>query len=65
MGKTNLYQTTKSYAEDAAYYEIIGNRTCRSLFELFGRLCQTYPGEFVKLKELELLRYPFYRETKS
>lgn len=64
MGKVSLYQTTRALAEDAAYYEIMGNGSCRALFELFGRLNQTYPGEFLKLKELELMKYSSYREAK-
>jgi hypothetical protein len=29
--------------------------------ELFGRLVQTYPGEFIEKRQKELSRYPEYR----
>ena len=79
--KLQLSFSTKSFAEDAAFYRImenpnnpvnanysISNRLFtglgRMVNELFGRLVQDYPGEFIKQREKELSKYPRLYQTR-
>lgn len=75
------FPTTKSFAEDAAFYRIMRNSNNpvnenysfysrlstdlgRMVNELFGRLVQAYPGEFIEQREKELSRYPRLYQTR-
>lgn len=74
MGRIQFSSTIDSFAENAALYAILQNPDnpyadcsfsnkvfnglARAVNETFGRLYQSYPGEFVEKRQKELSRYP-------
>lgn len=49
-----------NYSISSRFFTDIGRMTS----ELFGRLVQNYPGEFIEEREKELSRYPRYYRTR-